>query len=294
MKKAIITGSNGYIGKKLTNFLLDKGIEVIGFDLFECESFKNRPNYSFTPFASIENMIDVDSVDVLYHLAWSGVSSDEKNDPNKQFVNIGMTYKVLEFAKKNNVKKIIIPGSMSEFSKYSEPVTGHEEDAPSDLYAATKVAIRKIAYQYAEKNDLDLNWLLITSVYSEERNDGNLITSCIKALKRHETFECTKLEQKWDYIHISDLIKALYLVGEKGEKSVIYPIGSGEAHELSHYIKLIANKIGGSDLIKIGRLPYKEKYIDNSIPDVTKIKALGFNSAKTFESHIDAEVWKNN
>lgn len=292
MKKAIITGSNGYIGKKLTGFLLNQGIEVVGLDLFECESFKKCPNYSFMPFTAIEN-IDIDSVDVLYHLAWSGVSTDDKNDPNKQFMNIGLTYKVLEFAKKNNIKKVIIPGSMSEFSKYKEPVTGHEEDTPSDLYAATKVAIRKIAYQYVNKNDLDLNWLLITSVYSEERNDANLITSCIKSLKRHEAFKCTKLEQKWDYIHINDLIKALYLIGEKGEKSEIYPIGSGEVHELSYYIELIADKIGAKDLLKIGSLPYKGRYIDNSIPDVTKIKALGFHSTETFESYIDSEVGKN-
>lgn len=78
--------------------------------------------------------------------------------------------------------------------------------------------IRKIAYQFCLKNNIDLNWLLITSVYSEERKDANLITTCIQSLKEGRTFECTKLEQQWDYLHIDDLIQAMYLVGRKRGK----------------------------------------------------------------------------
>lgn len=291
MKTVIITGCNGFIGKKLTKYLLDKNITVIGMDI--TESNNNCDRFIFQKFdfnLDLVSILSKHDVDVLYHLAWCGVSTIDKNNPDKQFVNINLTYKVLELANSLGVKKIVIPGSMSEFSRCTEPVTGEEPDSPSDLYAATKVAIRKIAYQYCEKNNLDLNWMLITSVYGMERNDANLITYVINNLKDNKEVKTTKLEQKWDYIHIDDLMLAFYLIGDKGETNTIYPVGSGEVMMLKEYVMIIARLIGKENLLGIGELQYKNKYIDNSIPDLHALSAIGYVSKGSFKDNITSII----
>lgn len=293
MKKVIITGCFGFIGKKLVKYLLEKGIAVYGMDIRSADFFSDNQNFHFVKLDFDDNLagyFENEHIDVLYHLAWNGVSTLVKNDPDKQFSNIPLVYKILELGKQIGVSKIVIPGSMSEFSRSSSPVTGYENDSPADLYAATKVAIRKIAYQFCLKNNIDLNWLLITSVYSEERKDANLITTCIQSLKEGRTFECTKLEQQWDYLHIDDLIQAMYLVGSKGERCLIYPVGSGEVHPLSYYVEMIGKKLHKEELLRVGSLPYKNNYIDNSIPDITRLKQLGFVNTRTFAAYIDEMI----
>lgn len=287
MQTVIITGCNGFIGKKLTKYLLDKNITVIGMDI--TENINNSDNFIFQ---KLDFKIDLSAIlsnykiDVLYHLAWCGVSTVDKNNPDKQFINIGLTYKILELANSIKVKKIVIPGSMSEFSRCVEPVTGNEVDSPSDLYAATKVAIRKISYQYCQKNNIDLNWLLITSVYGIGRNDSNLITSVIENLRNNKEVKTTKLEQKWDYIYIDDLLLAFFLIGERGERNLIYPVGSGEVKTLSEYVNIIASIMNKRDLIKVGEIPYKNDYIDNSILDISRLKRIGFINENHFETTI--------
>ena len=286
MKVVIITGCFGYIGKNLANFLIKKDVYVYGVDIFKIDIFDEYSNFKYISYEEL-NLFDLNhEIDVLYHLAWKGVSSNEKNDSDAQFYNIKFTYNILNIAKKLNVKKIIIPGSISEFSEAESAVTGNEIDSPSDLYAATKVAIRKIAYQFCKKNDLDLNWLLITSVYGIGRKDANLLNYTITNLTNNLPVKCTPLEQKWDYIYIDDLINALYLISEKGEKNKLYPVGSGEIHKLKYYVECIAKELNKENLVKIGALPYKNNYIDNSIVDISGLKIIGFKVDKLFKENI--------
>lgn len=288
MKTVIITGCNGFIGKMLSEMLLKKNIQIIGLDISEkslinCDKFI----YFKLDFCSeLFKNLSKYQIDVLYHLAWCGVSTIDKNDPEKQFVNIELTYNVLTMAHRLKVKKVIIPGSMSEFSKSNIPVTGYELDSPSDLYSAVKVAIRKISYQFCESHSISLNWLLITSVYGLERKDSNLITNLIDNLLDNKEIKTTKLEQKWDYIFIDDLITALWLIGEKGKENRIYPVGSGVIHPLSYYVSFIGEKIKKIDLIKIGALNYKNNFLDNSIPDITALEQIGFSCQHQFEEEI--------
>ncbi|MCR4660958.1 MAG: NAD(P)-dependent oxidoreductase [Clostridia bacterium] len=292
MKNVIITGCNGFIGQKLTEYLLAKDITVIGMDIV-----KSKNNYNNFIFFELDfkqdfvRSLEKYKIDVVYHLAWCGVSTIDKNNPDKQFVNISLTYKVLELANFLKIKKIVIPGSMSEFSRYNSPVTGYEADSPADLYAATKVAIRKISYQYCLSNDLDLNWMLITSVYGPGRSDSNLIVSCINKILNNEVVETTKLEQKWDYIYIDDLINAFYLIGLKGKKNKIYPVGSNSVFALHDYVKIIFELMDYRNYDGIGKLPYKNNYIDNSIPNVNiLIEDTGFKPKCSFKFGINKVI----
>lgn len=289
METILITGCNGFIGRNLCKFLLDKNKKVIGIDLFNKNLFKDNSNFIFYKSESKESIVyelRKYSIDVVYHLAWNGVSTSDKNNYHQQLKNIENTYEILEMAKELKVKKIVIPGSVSEFSRCTKPVTGYEEDSPADLYAATKVAVRKLTSYYCFANNIDFNWMLITSVYSSTRKDANLLNYVITNLLKDQEVLCTKLEQNWDYIYIDDLINAMYLIGEKGKKNQIYPIGSGIYHPLNYYVMNIAEYLKKEDKVKIGQLEYKNEFIDNSIVDISELKKLGYKCNCIFEDTI--------
>jgi nucleoside-diphosphate-sugar epimerase len=230
-------------------------------------------------------------VDAFYHLAWAGVSTTLKNDAAVQVSNITLTLKALYAAKQCKAKKVICPGSTSEYATCGEAVTGKNVPAPADMYAASKVAAHFMAQQYARQLDVPFIWLLIASIYGPGRHDNNVITYCINQLLDGKKPSTTKLEQQWDYLFVEDLIAALVLVGEKGVPGSVYPVGSGVSRPLAEFITTLRDKIDPALPLGIGEVPYKTEKIDHSIIDISLLQRdTGFMPAVSFEEGIEKTI----
>lgn len=273
MYNAVVTGANGYIGRNLVEYLIDNGVMVYAFDIQkgsirrQCGDKFSYVQLDFSNTRKIEKIFKNISVDVMYHLSWAGVSSTEKNDINIQLNNIKLTIDGLMLSKRIGSKKTICLGSVSEYAYSGERVSGNDVPAPGDVYAATKVAAHHLAKTFAEQNDIPLIWTLVSSVYGPGRDDNNLISYTIKSLLNDEKPLFTKLEQKWDYIYIDDLIKMLYMLGLKGVRGKVYPLGSQEEKSLAEYVEAIRKEINPNLPIGVGEIAYKSGRADTSIID---------------------------
>lgn len=294
MQKVIVLGANGFIGSNLTTYLAEKGIIVIALvdARFDYSRIKDLRNVECIEF-SLEDLDDYFAMrrftgsDVIYHLAWEGVNAQYRNDPDIQARNILHGIKVFKFANSCGVKKVIIPGSAAEVACGSEPITGREVAAPTDMYSAAKVATRYVCQEYARQLGISLIWTLITSIYGPGRDDNNLLSYAIKSMLKGEKPSFTRLEQQWDYLYIDDLMEALYALGEKGIGGKVYPIGSGEHRQMREYVEIIRRLINPEAELGIGDLPYKTAKIDNQIMNITELKKdTGFSRRYTFEQGI--------
>lgn len=298
MKTAVITGAGGFIGRSLTKRLLRENIRVYGIDVDSAQE-RILAEENVIPLSvnigdgkELSNILKVAQPDVFYHLAWAGVSTDVKNEVKMQASNIPLAITALDACKEAGCEHIIIPGSASEYAYCGQTIDGQNKPAPGDAYAASKVAVQVLCQWYARQHGLNLNWLLIGSIYGPGRNDSNILTYTIKALLRGEVPKYTKLEQMWDYIYIDDLIEALYLLGLHGKPDSVYPVGSGQARPLSEYIRMIQAAIAPDAPLGIGALPYKfGSKPDNSVLDITCLQEdTGFAPQVTFEEGIGRTI----
>ena len=194
---------------------------------------------------------------------------------------------MIDFAITNHIRRVLFPGSASEYACGHGIVDGKQVPAPSDIYSAAKVANRYVCQVYARQRNVETLWTAITSIYGPGRNDNNLITYAIKSLLFAEKPSFTGLEQVWDYIYIDDLVSALAAVGERGKADKIYPIGSGVSMKMSAYIEIIRDLIDPDLPVGIGDLPYKNKVIDNQIMDIRDLTDdTGFVPKVSFEDGI--------
>lgn len=291
MKSAIVAGADGFLGKALVKKLIKKDIKVYALmrHIDKAEANENVSNIKFdlNDLQSLQNVLP-NNVDVYFNMAWSGVSSSVKNDYYMQMENIKFYLATMELVNKINCQRVVFPGSTSEYAYTEMPITANSLPAPSDAYSSCKIAARYICQIYAAENGQSFIWAPISSIYGPGRNDNNLITYAIKTLQAHKIPKFTKLEQIWDYIYISDVVDAFFLLGDKESlKSGIYPIGSGQHRQLKDYVEIIKNIINKDAILEIGALPYKTNRIDNCIVDITKLStSTGFNASVDFEDGI--------
>ena len=298
MNKVIVIGANGFLGNKLTRYLSEKSLSILafvpkGFDYSNVSSIPGIKciEFSFGNMNALDTLDEIKGVDTIYNMAWIGVNAKDRNNEEIQLSNIQCNVEVVQFAKRNGIKRLVVPGSAAQYACSGRIIDGTGSPAPSDLYSAAKVATYYYCNTLCNLYGIELIWPLVTSIYGTGRDDNNLLSYVIKSFLKGEKPSTTKLEQRWDYLHVLDLIKALYLLGEKGIGGKIYPVGSGESKSLKEYVEIIRNLINPGLPIGIGDLPYKTSRIDNQVLDINELKEdTGFNPNYTFSEGIQEVI----
>lgn len=298
MKKVLIIGANGFLGNKLTRYLLEKYIEIVafvptGFDYsnVSCLPGVTCVEFIFGRLDSLDQIEPIKDVDTIYNMAWIGVNAKDRNNAPLQLSNVKCNLEVAEYAKRNGISRLIVPGSAAQYACSGRVIDGTGTPAPSDLYSAAKVATYYYLSTYCTLNGIDLIWPLVTSIYGTGRDDNNLLSYVIKSFLKGEKPSTTKLEQKWDYLHVDDLMNAFFLIGNKGKGGKVYPVGSGVNRKMRDYVEVIRDLINPELPIGIGDLPYKSTVIDNQILDISELTSdTGFLPSHTFEEGINETI----
>ena len=115
----------------------------------------------------------------------------------------------------------------------------------------------------------------------------------IRKLLKGEMPELTAGEQLWDYIHINDLVEAMYCIAYKGRDGAFYSIGHGDNWPLYKYIEIIHKQIDSSLPIGIGEIPYEDERIPSSCMDLSTLESdTGFSPKIPFETGIQEVIEK--
>lgn len=123
MKKAIITGATGYIGKNLAIKLLNENKEVyivVRNKIKAKKIFEDYPEINIVEcqLDKISELFDVFSekkIDTFYHFAWEGVASNKRSSYKEQLKSVALTCRCIEFADSINCNKFIFAGSIMEY-----------------------------------------------------------------------------------------------------------------------------------------------------------------------------------
>ena len=152
MKKILITGANGRVGRAITNGLRESGdYDVIPTDLVGDADNGIQP-LDVRDFAALRDAFS--GIDVVVHLAWY-MKSDQFYEQIVP-VNVVGTYNVYEAARLNNVRRVIFGSSnhVTGFYKIGENVTPDMPYRPDSLYGLSKCWGELVGQLYADKYEL--------------------------------------------------------------------------------------------------------------------------------------------
>ena len=145
----LITGSSGYIGSEITNYLEQKNIKYIGIDNHVYSSSKNIINKKKHLNIDISNnkvgkLIIKNKITTIIHCAaLSYVLDAEKNKKRYIQNNIKKTKKFIDLCKNLDVKNFIFLSSSNVYSENLKIFSEKNLIKPINLYGKTKVIIEK-------------------------------------------------------------------------------------------------------------------------------------------------------
>ncbi|MCT7552837.1 SDR family oxidoreductase [Aliarcobacter butzleri] len=265
-----ITGSNGFIGKHLKEYL--KKI-YSSYTIFSPSS----KELDLADEKKVDNFIISNKIDIIIHLANRGGGRDTIDMKNITEYNLRIFFNIVKHEK--NVKKIISFGSGAEYSKHKPIIDAKEEDyllsQPLDEYGFYK----SITSKYINKSQ-NIVQLRIFGAYGEYENYRyKFITNAIVRNLLNLPIVINK-NVYFDYIYIDDLVKMIdwFIYNEVKEK--IYNISTGKKIDLISLANLVNETSNFKSEIKVLNDGLNNEYTSNNQRILKEIGDFEFTSHK--------------
>lgn len=278
-KTILITGSNGFIGDRLTAILSDTFPEVTikGVDRFSCS---NRPETYIVNLLEPEptfRIIEQIRPDYIFHLAGVIYTRDWEE---LYLGNVKTTLNILEGIKKAGIPcRIVIPGSAAEYGRVAvADLPLNEKQIPNPIvpYGVSKVWQTTVAKYYASVG-IDVVIGRMFNVIGPGAPEGlsvGAFTSQLGKIKRGELLPkiCVgNLEPKRDFIDIVDACRGLVSVAERGRRGEVYNICSGNSISMREILHMMIGCTGLKISVCIDPSRLKTDDIADIFGDNTKI-----------------------
>lgn len=174
MKKVVVTGSSGKLGREIVKKLREKDYEVLGIDLIPSETTHGL--FDIRDRKLMENITK--GYDAIIHTAALHGKHTDLNYPREEFIetNITGTLNLLSACVVNGIKKFLYTSTTSIYGTAmvnEEQAVWVDEDLtpePRDIYDITKLTCELLCKDYFEKEKIETTVLRVSRFLPEDEN----------------------------------------------------------------------------------------------------------------------------
>ena len=280
--KIFVTGGSGFIATSIVKHLLEGRYEVKILDINEPRI--NHKNIEFVKKSILDNIVDdIKGCDAVFHFAaLLGVENSDNRPLDTMRINLEGSVNVFKSAIEAGVKKMIYSSSSEVYGEPRElPIKEDSVKGPVSTYGVSKLAAEIYAKAYNQESGTDIRIVRFFNVYGPGQQENWVVPIFInKALKNEPIKVFGKGNQTRCFTYVEDVADGVLKVFEKGNKGEAYNIGNNQPttiFELANLVKELTKS--KSEILKVGfgkETRLKEREIEYRIPDISKMKAIGW------------------
>ena len=298
MKKVIVTGATGFIGHWVVKELLSHGLEVIAVvrenskNLYKLKGDRLRVvACDLERINELESLISDKDIDTVYHFGWQGVSDDDIKNAEVQMCNVKATLDLINMLPKFGCNTFIGAGSLHEIESYYDMKEDKIIKNLGYMYKAAKISAHWMGKALAGSKNIRFFWPIISNTYGIGEKSKRLINTVIRDVFAGKSPALSAGKQNYDFVYISDVAKAFYLIGENGIDGTNYFIGSGVVKPLREYLEVVgavANEIANSSVeLGFGDMTTDVVYLPPEVFDIRNLsRDTGYRAEIPFEEGI--------
>ncbi|MDD5428968.1 MAG: NAD(P)-dependent oxidoreductase [Candidatus Omnitrophica bacterium] len=299
MKKVLITGASGFIGRNCLPALKKMGYEIHAAGPDILGEYKNTVTWHAADLldaAQTEKLLSGMKATHLLHFAWYA-------QPKKYWTS-DENFKWLEASKRlvevfyaNGGRRAVAAGTCAEYD-WSRGVCseGSTPLLPATVYGKCKHAFQEALAEFSKENSLSSAWGRIFFLYGPHEHPGRLISSVILSLLQGKPASCSHGNQVRDFMYVKDVGSAFAALLESDVRGPVN-IASGRPMALKDIISRIGEKIGAPELIRLGQIQAPKDEPQLLTADVTRLnKEVGWTPQYDIDSGLDETIewWKEN
>lgn len=261
--RVVLTGASGFIGSHVAEALLAEGFEVIGLrreqsDLWRLAAVREQITWLNTDQADWEEQLLALKPEFLVHSAWLGVSAGQRDDWQSQLTNLSFTLRLLEVLARGPLRKVVALGSQAEYGAFEGRISETHPANPTTAYGAVKLATLHLLKAFCDARQVEWYWLRVFSVFGPREDRHWFVPFVVGNLLAQQPTELTACEQRYDYLYVQDLARAIVrpLTNPLGPPGV-YNVSSNRAIPLRQLVETLQDLTGATAPITYGALPYR-------------------------------------
>ena len=259
MKKVLITGGTGFVGRQILRSLSKKNVEII----LVVRSGKENTVKNIASVKKVITSQDIfienrhwwanacKGIDVVIHAAWY-VEPGQYLESEKNADCLIGSIELARGASCAKVARFIGLGTCFEYELSASKLSIQTPLKPLTTYAAAKTSLFTFCSTYLPSRSTDFVWCRLFYLYGEGEDGRRLVPYVRGKISKGKTAELTEGKQIRDYMDVSqagDQIAEVALGKEVGPVNIC----SGLPTTVREIAEKIANEYGRPDLLSFGR-----------------------------------------
>jgi nucleoside-diphosphate-sugar epimerase len=296
MKRVLLTGAGGYIGRHMLDGLLARDFEIHAVSRPGSRSGRHGSDNiiwhatDLLDVSAVETLLASIGATHLMHLAWVTEHGEFWQSPlNTDWLNASIA--LMECFKNHGGQRAVLAGTCAEYDWSDGRCI--EDKTPlraKSRYAESKLALRDAAFALSEPDGFSVAWTRVFFSFGPFEQQQRLVPDVILALQSGGRAACGDSSLVRDYMYVGDVANAIVAVLDHAFRGDVN-IASGRPVSIEKLVNRIAGKLDAVGRIDFGKHPRRAEDPQKITADVSRLRdTIGWTPEYDLDTAISETI----
>ena len=294
IKRLLLTGASGFIGRQVISPLLRQGYEVHVTSRSSL-GIPELHEHQMDLFdeAAVSRLVECVQPTLLIHLAWFTRPPEYWQSPLNVVWERHSMHLFESFAQ-NGGERIIGTGTCAEYEWASDILTEEvTPERPATSYGRAKLSLKRKAEELARKSNISLSWARFFFLFGRHERNERFVPSIVDPLLRGDVAYCRNADLRRDYMYVEDAGEGLVALAMSHVEGSVN-VASGISSRLGDIAQHIGYSMGLPELVSLSADESHSAQPESLVANVSRLTAeVGWRPRYALADALDQTIaWR--